>query len=214
MNIHTPNNKDSVNILIIEDHQIVLLGLSTLLSTCENIRRVDKALTGCEALELVRNNIYDLLIMDIELPDISGFELLDKIRSVRPQISVIFHSMHEEIWLIKRMMKSGANAIVLKSDNLEELLKAVKNVLEGKTYYSSRYKEYCTEYGSKEVLSKREQDVLKAIAEGKRTAEISEQLFVSCNTVEFHRKKLMRKLNATNMAELIKKAIEHGFLKF
>lgn len=175
---------------------------------------MDKALTGSEALELVKNNTYDLLIMDIELPDISGFDLLDKIRAVRPQISVIFHSMHEEIWLIKKMMKSGANAIVLKSDNLEELLKAVGNVLEGKKYYSSRYQEYCTEYGSKEVLSKREQDVLKAIAEGKKTAEISEELFVSCNTVEFHRRKLLRKLNATNMAELIKKAIELGFLKF
>lgn len=212
--MHNNNEQSSgADILIIEDQQIVLLGLSTLLSTCDGIKRVDKATTAKDAIELVKEHPFDILIIDIELPDMSGFSLLAQLRALRPDVSVIFHSMHEEFWIIKQMMNSGADAIVLKSDDISELRKAVEHVMAGDSYYSSRYKEYCLAYEKHQVLTDREQDVLKAIAEGKKTAEIADELFVSCNTVEFHRKRLFRKLGASNMAELIKKAIERGFMR-
>lgn len=209
------NNTPSKNadILVIEDQQIVLLGLSTLLSTCKGIRRIDKATTAKDAILMAEEHAFDILIIDIELPDMSGFSLLEKLRTIRPDASVIFHSMHEEFWIIRQMMNSGADAIVLKSDDISELRSAVEHVMAGDSYYSSRYKEYCLAYEKHQVLTEREQDVLKAIAEGKKTAEIADELFVSCNTVEFHRKRLLRKLGASNMAELIKKAIERGFMR-
>ena len=201
---HKIKQTGEVDILVIEDHQIVLLGLSTLLSTCDGIRRIDKATTAVEAISLAREHASDIVIIDVELPDMSGFDLLDRLREISPDVSVIFHSMHEEFWIIKRMMNSGADAIVLKSDDIGELRKAVERVVSGDSYYSSRYEEYCREYEKQQILTERELDVLRAIAEGKKTAEIAAQLFVSNNTVEFHRKRLLRKLGASNMAELIK----------
>lgn len=161
---------------------------------------------------MVKQHAYAILIIDIELPDMSGFDLLEKIRKFRPDVAVIFHSMHEEFWIIKQMMNSGANAIVLKSDDVGELHNAVGYVLAGESYYSSKFQKYCTEYESKQTLSEREQEVLRAIAQGKKTTEIAEMLFVSTNTIEFHRKHILHKLGATNMAELIKKAIEQGYI--
>lgn len=204
---------NEVDILVIEDHQIVLLGLSTLLSTCNGIRHIAKATTAKDAIDLAKGHSFDIVIIDVELPDMSGFDLLAQLRDISPDISVIFHSMHEEFWIIKRMMNIGADAIVLKSDDIDELRKAVQHVVSGDSYYSNRYEEYCREYEKQQVPTERELDVLRAIAEGKKTAEIAEQLFVSGNTVEFHRKRLLRKLDASNMAELIKKAMERGFMR-
>lgn len=204
---------NEVDILVIEDHQIVLLGLSTLLSTCRGIRHIEKATTAREALSALRNHIFDIIIIDVELPDMSGFELLPQLRATAPDVSVIFHSMHEEFWIIKQMMNSGADAIVLKSDDISELRKAVEHVMSGDSYYSSRYEEYCRKYEQQQVPSERELDVLKAIASGKKTEEIAEMLFVSANTVEFHRKRLLRKFGACNMAELIRNAMKRGFMR-
>lgn len=210
---HKNNQENGVDILVIEDHQIVLLGLSTLLSTCDGIRRVDKAMTAKEAMAMTREHAFDILIIDVELPDMSGFDLLSQLRRICPDVSVIFHSMHEEFWIIKQMMRSGADAIVLKSDDIGELRKAVEHVVAGDSYYSSRYEEYCLAYEQQQELTDRELEVLRAIAEGNKTVEIAERLFVSCNTVEFHRKRLLRKLGASNMAELIKKAMDRGFMR-
>lgn len=207
------NQENGVDILVIEDHQIVLLGLSTLLSTCNGIRRVDKAMTAREAIKMTKEHAFDIIIIDVELPDMSGFDLLSQLRGIYPDVSVIFHSMHEEFWIIKQMMRSGADAIVLKSDDISELRRAVEHVVAGDSYYSSRYEEYCLAYEQQQELTDRELEVLRAIAEGNKTAEIAERLFVSCNTVEFHRKRLLRKLGASNMAELIKKAMDRGFMR-
>lgn len=207
------NNIDGKDILIIEDHQIVLLGLVTILSTFGDIKRIDKAITGSEALALVKDHAFDIIILDVELPDISGFTLLSQIREICPDVSVVFHSMHEEFWIIRQMMVSGADAIVLKSDDITELRMALEKVVVGDSYYSSRFEEYCRKYEKQQMPTDRELDVLRAIAEGKRTSEIADMLFVSANTVEFHRKRLLRKLGVSNVAELIREAMERGFLR-
>lgn len=201
------------DILIIEDHAIVLLGLSTVLGTCRGIRSISKAQTGKEALELFSTKRFDIVILDVELPDISGFDLLAKLRGINPDVSIVFHSMHEEFWIIRQMLNSGADAIVLKSDNVEELRTAVEAIIGGECFYSSRFEDYCKQYEQQVELSERELEVLSAISAGLKTQEIADKLFVSGNTVEFHRRRILRKLGATNMAELIRKAIEKGYLK-
>ena len=201
------------DILIIEDHAIVLLGLSTVLGTCRGIRSISKAQTGKEALELFSTKRFDVVILDVELPDISGFDLLAKLRTINPDVSIVFHSMHEEFWIIRQMLNSGADAIVLKSDNVDELRTAVEAIIAGECFYSSRFEDYCKQYEQQVELSDREMEVLSAISSGLKTQEIADKLFVSGNTVEFHRRRILRKLGASNMAELIRKAIEKGYLK-
>ena len=201
------------DILIIEDHALVLLGLNTVMSKCRGIRSISKAQCGKEALVLLSTKRFDIVILDVELPDISGFELLAKLRTINPDVSIVFHSMHEEFWIIRQMLNSGADAIVLKSDNVDELRTAVEAIIAGECFYSSRFEDYCKQYEQQVELSDREMEVLSAISSGLKTQEIADKLFVSGNTVEFHRRRILRKLGASNMAELVRKAIEKGYLK-
>lgn len=157
--------------------------------------------------------------LDIELPDLSGFDLIGHLRSRDPQARIIVNTMHEEIWNIHRLMDCGVNAIILKSANAEELRWAVEAVLGGETYFCRRFRRISertgrtgTELADCSALTQRELDVLRAIAKGYNTGEIAGLLFLSENTIETHRKKLMLKLGARNMAELVVKAISLGIV--
>ncbi len=120
--------------------------------------------------------------------------------------------MHDELWMLKQMMDSGVNGIILKSDDVSELKKAVDCVLTGESYYSKQFQSYCTAYESEQTLSMRELQVLRAMAQGQTSIEIASQLYVSPNTIEFHRKHILKKLGVTNVAELIRRGIELGYI--
>lgn len=202
----------SANILVIEDHAVVQLGIRTLLSTCSVVDMIDRAYNSEEALSKFLQNDFQLVIIDVELPDMSGFDLLKLLRKHKPSVSVIFYSMHNEFWIVKQIFKSEADGIVMKSDCIDELRAAVETVIAGGRYYSKEYEQYMKEYEDQEELSPQELKVLSLVAEGITSQQIANRLYVSLNTVEFHRRRIMRKLGALNMAELIKKAIEKGFL--
>lgn len=202
----------TANILVIEDHAVVQLGISTLLSTCINIGLIDRASTGNEAIEKFQHNDFDIVLIDVELPDMSGFTLLTRLREQNPTVKVLFYSMHEEYWVIKQMFNSEADGIVMKSDRLDELRTAMETILSGEKYFSKEYEQFLKEYEQQEELSPQEINVLRLISEGLTSQQIATRLYVSLNTIEFHRRRIMRKLAATNMADLIKKAIEKGYL--
>lgn len=204
--------KSSANILVIEDHAVVQLGINTLLSTCSAIDIIDRASNGAEALAKFLKNNFDIVLIDVELPDMSGFELLTLLREHKPAVRVLFYSMHNEFWIVKQMFKSEADGIVMKSDRLDELRTAVETVISGGKFYSKEYELFLKEYESQEELSQQEINVLRLVADGITSQQIANRLFVSINTVEFHRRRIMRKLEVSNMAELIKKAIEKGYL--
>ncbi len=205
-------NNTKSNILVIEDHAVVQLGIRTLLSTCSTIDLIDRASTGKEALEKFQRNDFNIVLIDVELPDMTGFELLEHLREYKPTLKVVFYSMHDEFWVVRQMFKSEADSIVMKSDHLDELRTAVDAVIAGEKYYSKEYEQFLKEYESQVELTPQEHNVLRMVASGATSQKIANHLYVSVNTVEFHRRRIMRKLGVANMAELIKKAIEKGYL--
>ena len=200
-------------LLIIEDHDIVAFGLKTLIATNPALGTIDCAATAKRAIELTVAHPYDLYIIDVELPDMTGIELVKSLKTLSPDSAFIFHTIHDELWTLRQMMNSGANAIVAKSDDLSELRMAIDSVLEGNNYFSNHFRECCEEMEHHQTLSDREIEILTLVAEGLQTKEIANQLFVSQNTVEFHRKRIMRKLAVTNMAQLVKEGIAKGYIK-
>ncbi|MBQ6228733.1 MAG: response regulator transcription factor [Prevotella sp.] len=206
-----PHSK--ANILVIEDHAVVQLGINTLLSTCTSINLIDRASSGKEAIGKFQHNDFDIVLIDVELPDMSGFDLLSRLRQHHPTVKVLFYSMHEEYWVIKEMFNSEADGIVMKSDRLDELRTAVDTIIAGGKYFSKEYGLFLKEYEQQEELTPQESKVLRLVGEGITSQQIAQRLFVSVNTIEFHRRHIMRKLGVSNMASLVKVAIEKGYIK-
>ncbi len=204
---------NKANLLIIEDHDIVALGLKTLLAGNTALGIIDFATTAKLAMEKTVKQHFDLYIIDVELPDMSGIDLINSLKTLSPDSAFIFHTIHDELWTLRQMMKSGADGIVMKSDDTAELIAAIEQVLDGGSYFSKQYRLACQEMEQYQELSAREIEVLRLIAEGLMTRDIATRLFVSDNTIEFHRKRIMRKLRASNMAQLVKDGIARGYIK-
>lgn len=210
-------NTETNSLLIIEDHRIVSLGLKTLAEGTRLFATIDCAYTASQALELTvdRNKStdpYSIFIIDVELPDMSGIDLVKSLRSLSPDSAIIFHTIHDELWNLRQMINSGANAIVMKSDDLTELQIALHRVLVGENYFSDHFREACEDMANYQPLTDREIEILKLISEGISSKDISKRIFRTQDTVEFHRKNIMRKLGATNMAQLVKEGIAKGYI--
>lgn len=201
-------------LLLVDDHPVILAGIKNIIQSFTEIDRIYTANNGEKALEQLSLHAINICIIDIELPDMSGFDLIERIRLLYPHIRIIIETMHNEIWSIRRMIETDADAIVLKQSDPEELHQAVCAVLEGEKYYCRYVQQYQKEKqpGSDKDLSKRELEVLKYIAKGMKSNEIAETLYISVNTVEFHRKQIMVKLDARNVSDMISKGIEKGLL--
>lgn len=204
---------EKATLLIIEDHEIVALGLKTLIGSNPALSTVDCATNARQAIQLTVNHPYNLYIIDVELPDMTGIELVRSLKTLSPDSAFIFHTIHDELWTLRQMINSGANAIVMKSDDTSELLAAIDQVLEGNNYFSAHFRQACEEMEHYQTLSDREIEILRLIAEGLPSKDIAERLFVSQNTIEFHRKRIMRKLGVTNMAQLVKEGFAKGYIK-
>lgn len=207
-------NTGKLQLLLVDDHPIILEGIKNIIQSFREIDKIYTASTGEKALEQLSSHPINICIIDIELPDISGFDLIDLIRSLYPDIRIIIETMHNEIWSIRRMIESEADAIVLKQSDPDELHKAVCAVANGEKYYCRYVQQYQKDKqpGADKDLSKRELEVLKYIAKGMKSNEIAEILYISVNTVEFHRKQIMMKLYARNVSDMISKAIKKGLL--
>ena len=158
-------------------------------------------------------------MLDIELPDLSGFELLEIIRERCPGSRIIVNTMHEETWIVKKLLRMGVDGVILKSADTNEIRNALESVLRGEKYFCEgfnkirkrlRFSINAPDYRS--LLTNREMDVLKAISSGMQTKEIAERLHVSVNTVETHRKSLFMKFEVRNAVELVLKAINNGII--
>ena len=204
---------DKTDLLIIDDHDIIALGLKALLTGHSRLGNIDNATTASQAMEMTARQHYGLFIIDVELPDMLGIELVVSLKALSPDSAFIFHTFHDELWTLRQMIKCGADAIVMKNDEPAELITAINTVLDGGSYFSSNYRQACQEMEQYQELSSREIEVLRLIAEGMMTRDIADRLFVSDNTIEFHRKRIMRKLAANNMAQLVKQGVARGYIK-
>lgn len=207
-----------IRILLVDDHDLVLQGLKRIVEcSLPEIKNVCTASSGQEALLLIASQRFNLFVLDMELPDISGMDIIVRIREKDPQARIIVNTMHEEIWFIKNLIQCSVDGILFKSIDSTKIAEAIRRVLDGETYYCP-YAEHVraqmkrSDVGRREELTLRELDVLKRISEGKNTQEIAQELCVSTNTVDTHRRHLMDKLDARNVADLIMTAISKGII--
>jgi DNA-binding NarL/FixJ family response regulator len=216
--------KDKQRILIVENHALLRAGLRALLCANPGFDVVGEAANGHEAVAAARTLAPDLVLMDISMPGMTGIEALIDIKRRSPATRVIVVTMHKEQEYVHASLQAGAEGYLLKDASDEELQAAIRTVVGGKTYLSpevsgeiiQRY--LATPHFSPaprhgQLLTHRERQVLKLIAEGHRNKYIAEYFNLSIKTVEKHRSNLMQKLDLHNASMLTSYAIEHGLLK-
>ena len=203
-----------INILLVDDHSMVIEGMKAILKKIPMVHIAATTANALEAIAELRKKHVDLAFVDINLPDISGIELCKKIKSEFPLIHVIGLSTFKQRSYVSQMITNGASGYLLKSATREEIEEAIETVLKGRMYFSTDINNAtpAMPQGEAPTLTRREKEILKLIAEGRKSNEIAEQLFLSPYTVDTHRKNLLTKFDVTNTALLIKKAAEFELL--
>lgn len=207
----------AIRIFIVDDHPVVVEGLKSLLAQLKNIVVIGSATNAFEAVPFLKNNETEIVLLDINLPDISGIELCKRIKKEFPAIKIIGISTFSERSYISRMIDNGASGYLIKSASAEEIGDAIQTVLQGKLYLSVSMEHVLHPSSvlptdSLPALTKREKEVLRLIAEGHTNNQIGEMLFISPLTVDSHRKNLLMKLQVNNTASLIRLAVENHLL--
>lgn len=212
--------KAPIRIILADDHQIVRQGLRILLEAEPDMEVVAEADNGRKVLRMAQELTPDIIIMDLSMPELNGIEATRQILAEVPGIRIIALSMHSDSLFVLNMIRAGASGYLLKDCALEELVKAIRAVVNNKTYLSPGVSDIVirdfvtgwqtTTLSAFSVLSAREREVLQLMAEGKTTNQIADGLCVSVKTVEAHRKQVMNKLGIHSVAELTKYAIRQG----
>ncbi len=202
----------SLSVAVVDDHALILEGFKSLMRGC-GVEGVETFLHAADLVNVLPCKHFDVYIVDIGMPDIDGFELIDIIRQAHAGAKIIVNTIHEEIWLLRRMLDKGVNAIMFKSTDFMQMVDAITAVANGEQYFCPGLKKKLSSYHQRiEHPSEREIDILKALARGYTSKEIASMLFISENTVETHRKRLFAKLGARNIADLMVKAVARGYI--
>ncbi len=214
--MQTAMTEQVIRLLIGDDHPLVTEGLTTLLKQQGHIAIVGAAANGQDILEQVKTIPADVLLLDINLPDMNGIDICLKARKMNPELRILGLSNFSERSIVLRMLHNGASGYLLKSVPIPEIIRAIEIVADGGIYLSREAQELLTrqegfEPDEKPVLTAREKQVLQLIVQGHTSPQIAAQLFISPLTVESHRKNLMQKFKAANVIILVRKAAEWGF---
>jgi DNA-binding NarL/FixJ family response regulator len=210
----------TINIILADDHKILRTGLRGLIERQPRFKIVAEAEEGRTAVQLCRDLLPDVVIMDISMPDLNGIEATRQILGHSPKTKVIILSVHSGKHFIEEVFRAGATGYLLKNCSFEDVVSAINVVSAGETYLHPKIATIvCGDYlewikhrdpSSCAKLSPREREVLQLIAEGKNTKEIAFSFNLSVKTVEAHRQRIMEKLNIHNIAALTKYAIREG----
>lgn len=217
-----------MTILLIDDHDLVLKGLHTVLCGAFPDTCFLTARSGKEAIEAARGKDVDLAVLDLELPDIPGLRLIELLRGETPGIRIIINTVHEEIWTIRQLEQSGVDGVVFKSVDSSQLIQTVRRVLEAPAACHTQTSPAHAQRQPGQMppqtaphsqtgtacapLSPKELEVLQLVAAGKDSREIATLLYITENTVESHRSHIMRKLGASNAADMVMKSIALGLI--
>lgn len=215
-----------IRVVLADDHVFVRDGIKSLLETEVNIEVVGEATDGLEALKMVETHQPDLLILDIRMPNLTGIEVVEKLRGQNNTVKIIMLSMHESEEYVLKSIKAGTDGYLLKGSSKEEFLKALHTVANGGKYFSGdissiligQLSNSTVAIETKQTLdeelliTKREKEILKLLLSGKGNKEIAEALDISKRTAEVHRFNLMKKLKVKNLMELSNKATEYALL--
>ena len=207
-------------VLLVDDHAMIRQGLCSLLEKQPDIEVVGSVEDGRKAVDIARELAPDLVIMDISMPNLNGIDATRKIIGEMGDVKVIALSIHSSRHFVAEMLKAGASGYILKECLFDELVEAIKTVLNGGTYLSPKMtgvviddyvKRLSTQYQpGGPVLNEREREVLQFLSEGKSTKQIALQLHVSSKTIESNRRNIMDKLGINSVAELTKYAVREG----
>ena len=204
----------SINIILADDHKMVREGLKNIIEKQSDMKIIAEANNGASAILLSKQHNPDVVVMDISMPDISGIDATKTILKTCPKTRVMILSMHADSRFVKEAVSAGALGYVLKDSASEELIFAIRKIYDGEAFLSSKITENMIKslnnVGTEIMLSSRELEVLKFIAEGLATKSIASKLGISAKTVEAHRHQIMEKLHIHSVAELTKYAIREG----
>ena len=200
----------ATKVFIVDDHYMVIEGIRSLLQNEKNIEWVGHASNAASCLAFLQQQLPEVILMDINLPDKSGIDLCKEVREKYPAVFVIGLSTFNQQSFIQKMMDNGASGYVLKNATQEELMEAIETVVSGKTFLSDEAAQSLRKNNEGEipVLTRREKEVLELIADGLTNNEIAAKLFISVTTVDTHRKNLLAKFDSRNIASLIKAAMQ------
>lgn len=218
--------KQTYTVVLVDDHKIVRDGIKALILDDSSISIIGEASSGEACIELLQNVSPDVILMDINLPDITGIELTKSLNKSHSDLNIIMLSMHMGSEFITNSIEAGAKGYLPKTTSQEELILAIKTVAEGKEYYNDEISEVLlknyiskTKSAQKEKeepsvqLTKREQEILVLFARGLSNKEIAGELFISVRTVESHKNNIMQKLDIKSTVELVKYAIKHKLIE-
>lgn len=204
----------ATKIFITDDHYMIVEGIRSLLQYQDGIEWVGHAMNASSCLAFLKSHQPDVVLMDINLPDMSGIDLCKEVKGKYPGIHIVGLSSFNQQSFIQKMMDNGASGYVLKNATSEELLEAIETVMSGGTFLSVEAAATITKNENSKIpiLTRREKEVLTHIADGLTNHEIADKLFISTTTVDTHRKNLLAKFGVKNTATLIRMAAQYQFI--
>jgi DNA-binding NarL/FixJ family response regulator len=212
-------------ILLADDHVMFRQGVKRIIEGMEGVKVVGEASDGLELLRLLREINPHLVIMDISMPNLRGLEATREIKAFDAEVKILILTMHKDREYLYHALTAGAEGYLLKEDADQELISAIETLRQGGTFISPLLSAQMADIfvdkfrpggelrtAPEELLTVREREIVKLIAEGKSSKEIGELLFISSRTVQHHRANIMRKLNLKKTADLVKYAIQKGYV--
>ena len=197
----------SKKILICEDHQIVIDGLVSILKSHDDFYGIGTIVDGDKAIDFIRNNNPDIILLDLNLPNLNGLDILKEIRTFSTSIKVIILTMYNKQSIVKKVKQYGANGFLLKNCSSSDLLNAIDSVFNNPAFYIGKGVVNSVEENDGFVerirLTQREKEIIKELIKGLNVPQIAENLFISPYTVETHKKNIFKKLNIHNSIDLI-----------
>lgn len=215
------SNGNQIKLLLVDDHEVVRRGMAALLEGFEDCRIVGEAADGRHAVRLALETRPDVIVMDVAMPELNGFEATRQILKILPRAEVLILTMHDGEQIVREVIDAGARGYVLKSDAGRELVAAVQSLARHQPFFSSALAAQVFAEAQRAPrrgrpsaigLTPREREVLQLLAEGCNNREVARRLDRSVKTIETHRARLMRKLDVASLAELVRYALREGIV--
>jgi DNA-binding NarL/FixJ family response regulator len=206
------NDSAQISILCVDDHPLFLEGIATAISSQDDMRLVGVASSGREAIEQFRKTRPDITLMDLRLPDMNGIAAMGAIRAEFPHARIIILTNFEGDVEIQRALAGGARAYLIKSTPLAEFVDVIRKVERGRTHLPMQVAQNLVEHADSDVLSEREVEVLKQVADGNRNKDIGARLAISEDTVKSHLRHILEKLNAKDRTEAVAIGLRRGII--
>lgn len=216
-------SSSKIRVLIVDDHHLVRAGIAALLKDQKDIHVVGEAGSAIGAINKCAQLHPHVVLMDISMPEVDGIEATEELLKQNPAVKVLALTQYDQEEYVRRIMRAGARGYLLKNSLADELLKAIRAVHRGETFFTpaisnlmvhAYVKQAASQSTQKEQihLTEREREILRLIAEGNTNQQIAKRLFISTRTVEFHRANLIQKVGAHDVASLVKYALHHKII--